>query len=282
MTAQGQVLISIIVSTYNWPEALGPVLDALMLQSDQDIEVIIADDGSGAKTARLISEKTAVAPFPVKHFWQADKGFRLARSRNGAVSLAAGDYLLFMDGDCAALPDFVASHRVLMERGWLVTGKRCFLKKRFSNHIIKNGIPHYTWSRPRWFLLGLFGACNGAAQFLPLHVADAKRRTMPAEWDNAQTCNLGVWKQDFMAIDGFDAAYEGHGREDSDFILRLIRTGIKRKTADHTSPVLHFYHGRGGGDNKGQNENPQRFRALLEDSQRTRPVIGYAESHKQI
>ena len=117
MIGQGQVLISIIVSTYNWPEALGPVLDSLMLQSDQDIEVIIADDGSGAKTARLINEKTAVAPFPVKHFWQEDRGFRLARSRNGAVALAAGDYLLFIDGDCAVLPDFVASHRVLMEYG---------------------------------------------------------------------------------------------------------------------------------------------------------------------
>ena len=86
-----------------------------------------------------------------------------------------------------------------------------------------------------------------------------------------------------MTVDGFDAAYEGHGKEDSDFILRLIRTGIKRKTADHTSPVLHFHHARRGGDDgKGQDENPQRFRALLEDGQRTKPVIGYAESHKQV
>ena len=58
------MLISIIISTYNWPEALGPVLDSLMLQSDQDIEVIIADDGSGAKTARLINRKRLLRLFP--------------------------------------------------------------------------------------------------------------------------------------------------------------------------------------------------------------------------
>lgn len=57
MTARGQVLISIIVSTYNWPEALGPVLDSLMLQSDQNIMVkdrmkIRADFGPCWKTAK--------------------------------------------------------------------------------------------------------------------------------------------------------------------------------------------------------------------------------------
>lgn len=275
------MLISVIVSTYNWPEALGPVLDSLIRQSDGRFEVIIADDGSRQETGDLIAGYAARAPFPIRHFWQEDQGFRVARCRNGAASLARGDYILFMDGDCCVLADFVSSHRALAEPGWFVTGRRCFLKKRFSESLMKkNRCAHYTWSRGRWLLRGVFGACNRPFQFLRLHRTDAQRKRQAENWERAQTCNLGVWKDSFHLVDGFDASYENHGFEDSDFILRLIRAGVRRKTADYTSPVLHFYHGRGDEDRMDiKGDNPRRFKALMEDRNRSLPVIGYSDSH---
>ncbi|MBT3556660.1 MAG: glycosyltransferase [Rhodospirillales bacterium] len=274
-------LISIIITTYNWTEALEQVLSSLMLQKDGRFEVIIADDGSKAETRELIEKFADRASFPIKHFWQEDRSFRVARCRNGGVSLATGEYLIFSDGDCCFLPDFISNHRELMEDGQMVTGKRCFLKKRFTNRVLKNKTAFYSWPRAILFILGLFGACNRAFQILPIPQSDAQRKRVPLEWRNAQTCNLAVWTKDFQRVDGFDASYENHGMEDSDFILRIIRSGVTRKTANYTSPVLHLYHRRG--DDTGRfdtdGQNYKRLAALEADVERYTPIIGYSECH---
>jgi glycosyltransferase involved in cell wall biosynthesis len=272
--------ISVIVTTYNWPEALDLVLSSLLLQKDGNFEVVVADDGSRGETRALIEEFASRAPFPIKHFWQEDQGFRPARCRNGAVSLADGEYLVFVDGDCCLMPDFIATHRSLMSDGEMVTGKRCFLKRKFTQRVLQDKLAFYSWSRPILFFRSLFGACNRAVQFLPFPQSDARRQRIPFEWQNAQTCNLAVWKKDFLKVDGFDAAYENHGLEDSDFILRIIRSGVRRKTADYTSPVLHLFHGRDNADQADtQGLNPKRFTALMDDVERYTPEIGYSESH---
>ena len=47
-------LISVIVTTYNRADALAAVLRSLARQTDQDFEVVVADDGSTAATGQLI------------------------------------------------------------------------------------------------------------------------------------------------------------------------------------------------------------------------------------
>ena len=272
------IFISVVVTTYNWPEALKMVLQSLINQSDRSFEVIIADDGSKKETRDLITAYAARAPFSIKHSWQEDKGFRPARSRNRAVSLSEGQYLLFIDGDCCLLADFVASHRRLMETGWFISGKRCFLKKGFSKRILDQQIAHYRWSRKRWFLQSLCGACNRPFQFLTLPVRTPWRQRTPRQWEGVQTCNLGVWKKDFLAVDGFDLYYQNYGLEDSDFVIRLMRTGVYRKRADYTSPVLHFYHPRPG-SNESHNNRGQ-FDALLADDGRIKPGSGFSDTHQ--
>ena len=109
--------ISLIITTYNWPQALDLVLRSLEKQQDENFEVIIADDGSKADTAKLVEAFANRVVFPVKHYWHKDDGFRVAAARNGAVALADGEYLVFIDGDCCLLPCFVAWHRKLAEEG---------------------------------------------------------------------------------------------------------------------------------------------------------------------
>ena len=67
------------------------------------------------------------------------------------------------------------------------------------------------------------------------HVADARK---------AESCNLAVWRDDFLKVGGFDESFEGFGCEDVDLCLRLLRAGLKRKSLEHLEPVLHLYHGR--------------------------------------
>jgi GT2 family glycosyltransferase len=269
---------SVIVSTYNWPEALSLVLDSLRYQTRRDFEVIVADDGSKQETRDLIRRFALESGLTVKHFWQQDDGFRPSRSRNGAVSLAEGGYLIFVDGDCCLLPDFVASHLALAEQGWFVAGRRCYLKRGMTDRILRRSLAHYRWPKVLWFLLALTGQSNRPFQFVSLPVSDSKRKRRADKWEKVQTCNLGVWRTDFIAVDGFDISYEGHGMEDSDFVLRLIRAGLGRKDADHTSPVLHLFHPRRDSTTSdGVHPNAARFQDLT-DSERKLSVRGLADT----
>src|SRR5262245_58906989 len=120
-------LISVIVTTYNREDALDAVLAALSRQSDRAFEVVIADDGSGPSTAAVVESWRSRVGVPLSHVWQADRGFRAAEIRNRALLVTRGGYCVFLDGDCIARPDFIATHRRLAEPGWFVTGNRVLL-----------------------------------------------------------------------------------------------------------------------------------------------------------
>src|SRR5689334_759596 len=92
--------VSLIITTYNRPEALAAVLRALDLQIERDFEVLIADDGSTDETRILLEGLRERVHFPLRHVWQEDRGFRAARARNLAVAASGGEYLVFLDGDC--------------------------------------------------------------------------------------------------------------------------------------------------------------------------------------
>ena len=73
-------LVSVIVTTYNWPAALDLVLDGLSRQTYTKLEIIVADDGSGSDTEAVIARRAAESSVPILHSWQEDQGFRRARS----------------------------------------------------------------------------------------------------------------------------------------------------------------------------------------------------------
>ncbi len=77
----------------------------------------------------------------------------------------------------------------------------------------------------------------------------------------AEGCNIGVWRSDFLAVDGFDEAFSGWGHEDSDFAIRLIRAGLKLKDGRFAVPVLHLWHKEN--DRSQQPENQRRLQATL-------------------
>ena len=86
--------VSLIVSTYNWKEALALTLRSIAAQRVLPHEVIVADDGSRADTGEMIREMAKDFPVPLKHVWQEDTGFRLARVRNLGIAASTGDVLL--------------------------------------------------------------------------------------------------------------------------------------------------------------------------------------------
>ncbi|MFD2204847.1 glycosyltransferase family 2 protein [Kiloniella antarctica] len=269
-----KIKISLVITTYNWPEALDFVLRSVEQQTDKNFEVIVADDGSKQETTDLVNDHMKKSSLSIKHYWHKDDEFRVAAARNGAVDLSTGEYIIFIDGDCCLMPSFISSHRNLAEKGWLVAGRRVYLKRGFTTKMLEKRWDFFRWSRAGLFIMGLTGQCNRPFQFLPLRQSDEKRKKQADSWDKVQTCNLGVWRDDFYNVDGFDENYVGHGLEDSDFTLRLIRSGIKRITANHSSPVLHLFHSRSIPERADKAcLNPKRFQSLLESDRHT-AVLG--------
>jgi glycosyltransferase involved in cell wall biosynthesis len=107
MPVQGR--IAVVVTTYNRPDALALVLDGYAAQTDRDFELIVADDGSTEDTRRVVEGFAAGAPFPVRHVWQSDYGFRAAAIRNRAIAATEAAYIIFTDGDCVPATDFAPS-----------------------------------------------------------------------------------------------------------------------------------------------------------------------------
>lgn len=232
--------IAVIVTTYNRTDALGSVLNGYLAQTDQDFELIVADDGSTDATREVIDSYRSKAHFPIRHVWQEDLGFRPSAIRNRAIAATDSEYIVFTDGDCVPAREFVARHRKLMEQGYFLSGNRILLSESFTRRVLENQTPIHEWGIARWLVSRFRGQIN---RFLPLVSLPGEwRKNSPDKWEGVKTCNLSVWMNDLKNINGFDESYTGWGLEDSDLVIRLLRAGVKHKSARFSSPVFHLWH----------------------------------------
>lgn len=234
-------LISVIVTTYNWPAALNLCLESLFAQDDNNFEIIIADDGSASANLNLTQSLCAKSPVSIQYVHHDDLGFRAGTIRNKAVAASKGEYLLFIDGDCILRPDFIAGHRRLAAPGCFVPGNRVLLSQAFTQEVIEKHISLHGKALSYFITLWLQNKINRISALIRLPLG-LLRSLQPKKWQKAMTCNLAIWRRDFLQVNGFDELFEGWGFEDSDLVIRLIHAGIKRKEGRFSVPVLHLWH----------------------------------------
>ncbi len=263
--------ISIIVTTYNWPEALEACLNSLLEQEDKHFEIIIADDGSTQPTQDLISRYIQQTKLTIKHAFHDDQGFRAGTIRNKAVALSEGDYLIFIDGDCTVFPTFIKRHRELAEHGHFVPGNRLLLSREYTSKTLKQKTALHKKNLYFFIWLWIQRKIN---RLLPLVYSPFQkfRYRHPKQWEKAMTCNLAMYKTDFISVNGFDEEFEGWGYEDSDLVIRLIHNGIKRKEGRFAVPVIHHWHKQN--DQSRHDENYERLMQRLNDKDFTQAHIG--------
>lgn len=236
-----QPSISIVISTYNWPEALSVVLHALNQNNEDNIEVIIADDGSSEQTLNTLKVLPQQLNFPLHLIRQDDKGFRVGRIRNKAIQKAKNDYVIFLDQDTVPRADFIKQHRLLAEIGYFVSGSRIFLNDELTQSILKNQTD-LTRRSFFWYLRARINKqCNRCLPMLRLTLPPFLRKTKINKWKGTKNL-LGIWRKDLLAINGYDEAFIGWGYEDSDLVCRLLANGIKRKEGKFATEVMHLHH----------------------------------------
>lgn len=228
--------VAVLISTYNWPEALDLCLASLSQQSRIPDQVVIGDDGSKEETRAVIDSWRD--ELNIVHEWQEDKGFRAARARNLALSQVSADYVICFDGDMVAHKDFVADHLAFAKKGSFVQGSRVLLNEEFSREVMQS--PNL-W---KWDEMSISNGVLGNKKNLVRKPWMTRLIGLPSKAcaKNTRTCNMGFWRADLYAINGFDNRYEGWGREDSDLAWRLVNYGVRRRKLKFSGIALHLYH----------------------------------------
>jgi glycosyltransferase involved in cell wall biosynthesis len=255
--------VALVVNTFNAPEALDRVLAAVERQTLPTSEILVADDGSGSETQRVVEKWRARFGCGLDHVWQENKGFRRTHVLNQAILRARGDYVIFLDGDCVPHPAFVADHMELAEVGCWVQARRCFVKEAYVGDFDLAKISVAAWV-----------AMGRIEQGLKAFRTPWKSVRRDEDLRGVIGCNLGIWREDLIAVNGYDESFTGWGREDSDLAARLFHLGRKRKFVRGRALVFHLNH-------------PVASRAQLESNQarleetlktkRVRAVSGIAE-----
>jgi glycosyltransferase involved in cell wall biosynthesis len=224
--------LSLVISTFNQVESLGKVFAGVRRQTRLPDEILISDDGSGEETRALIQNFAESITVPVKHVWQPHEGFRKTIILNQTLSTATGDYLVFTDGDCVPHPKYIADHAALAEKGFWVQGRRCFVIEKHVPEFSAGLVPAFGWM----FTGKITGAAKGVRWPWAIIRRDTRQRGIIG-------CNMAFWREDLVAVNGYDEEYVGWGTgEDSDIGTRLYHLGRQRKFVYGRAITFHLNH----------------------------------------
>jgi len=232
------ISVALIISTYNWPQALNQTLRSFANQTILPNEVLIADDGSDERTVNLIQEFQTIHPtLNIKHVWHEDNGFRLAAIRNKAIRMAQSDYIIQIDGDIIMDKNFIADHLSIKAIGYFVTGSRLLLGKKITEVLLESekvNIADLRWKGKNFF--------NTLRIPFLMRLLQNTYKTKGKHLDYVKGCNMAFWKSDLYLVNGYDESFIGWGREDSDICIRLINAGVKKKFIKFCAVQYHLHH----------------------------------------
>lgn len=188
-------LVSVVIPVHNGTATIDDQLEVLAAQDySRPFEVVIADNNSTDGLREHLDGHRLAERLRLR--W-VDAGGPAGASyaRNAGVAAAAGDFIAFCDDDDRVYPEWLTELTSV--------ARRC-------------------------------SAVGGAVETASLNSERAQswRHMLPPEEPYefpgflrvSPTCNLGVWKDKFDAVGGFDVAYD-RGAEDSDFTIRIQLAG---------------------------------------------------------
>jgi glycosyltransferase involved in cell wall biosynthesis len=227
---------SVIVSSYNQPNALALVFAGLLTQTHRIDELLIGDDGSQDDTRELVQEFAKRAPFPVVYETQEDRGFRKSRALNNALRRAQHEHIMFLDGDCVPPPAWAANYARSLTSGVpFATAGYVLMDLQRTQQLtpaqiaagrIDDGI---TQEQRR-----AFDKIHRKEVLYRVLRQRKKPKILGGNWAATRAC--------LVAVNGFDEKYDGFGKEDSDIRNRLRNAGYRGRSLWDHNWVYHCSH----------------------------------------
>jgi glycosyltransferase involved in cell wall biosynthesis len=260
--------ISVIITTYNEPTWLDRVLCGYFHQSDRDFRLIVADDGSGPETEKVIEAyRHKFGKARLLHVWQEDEGFQKSRIMNKAILATDDDYLIFSDGDCIPRRDFVQTHRARSEKGYFLSGGYFKLNAEVSRQLHNQHIESGEVFSKKWlYERGLPHTYKTLKLTARGWQADLLNWITPARspWNGH---NSSGWREDILKVNGFDERMQ-YGGQDRELGERMVNAGIKSRQIRYSAICVHLEHARPYRTEKSISKNRE-IRATTKKEKRT-------------
>jgi glycosyltransferase involved in cell wall biosynthesis len=226
---------SLIICTYNWPEALSFVLESVTTQTELPDEIIVADDGSNESTSKVIELFSKSISIPVIHSWQKDLGCRIPHSRNNAIAKSNFEYIIVIDGDTVLHNSFIKDHKRFAKPGIYIQGSRVLLQSEFTKDLFKKNF----FRKPSIFFQH---AKNKLNMFHFPYLTTLMGFLKSKNINRIRGCNFSLFKADILKVNGFNEEITTWGREDSEFVQRLFNSGVYKQHIKFSGIQYHLYH----------------------------------------
>ncbi len=241
---------SLIISTFNRPDALRYCLQSVFQQKKLPSNIYIADDGSGPETKQLIDEMQLKSPLPIIHIWQPDAGYQLAGIRNKAFAAADEEYLIQIDGDLILHPYFISDHLKLARRGTFISGARVMMNAALTARVLSGETALTSIPQQKSDLGKKY---NG--RWSPfLRTINYLFQRSRKNYKYVLGCNMAFWRSDLVAVNGYDESFSGWGKEDNDISIRLQNKGVKLRFLKFGGIIYHLHHPGADTSRMGTNE----------------------------
>ena len=195
-----------------------------------DYEIVPVDGGSTDKTQDLLESHRPAGPFrPI--YQGSNKG--IGAARNDGIAAAAGDILLFIDGDMEAVPGWVESHLASYEHD------KCIGVTGQVRYPLGDGDPFVRYlNRPR----------RGAKKYA---AGDEVRRREFLFW------NASMRKKVLTAVGGFDEQIKSWGGEEMELAYKVKK--LNRGVLTYNPQAVTYHH-----SNRGLSETCAKLQAFGE------------------
>lgn len=231
-------ITSLVISTYNRENALQLCLDSVLLQTVLPDEIIIADDGSGKKTAELVNKFKKATGIRVIHVWQPDAGYQLARIRNKALAASKGEYIIQVDGDLVLDRHFIFDHLRMSRKKVFVSGTRAMLNPALTQQLLSGNIPIQSINKHRTQIMKKYNAWRNSSLCKLLYWGNRSKKN----YKYVLGCNMAFWKTDLETVNGYNEAITGWGKEDNELAVRLQNAGVQLRLIKQAAVVHHLHH----------------------------------------
>lgn len=199
------IKLSIIVPVYNRPSEMVELLQSLVLQTNQNFEVVIVEDGSTYLSDNIV--KQFDRKLKIQYFQKENTG--PGASRNYGCLRAKGNYFIFVDSDCILPQNYIETVLKSLQNNYL----DCFggpdtYHESFSS--LQKAVNYAMTSL--WTTGGIRGGNIKSEKFDP------------------RSFNMGFSKAVFEQIGGFPLAQFSRSKaagEDIELSLNIKKAGFK-------------------------------------------------------